>query len=302
MNLKTIWLLRKTPAMIALSLLLAPASHAKVFHTLQRGENLAIVAKQYYGDPAKALLLIEYNGISDPRTISPGRRIVIPEVRLHRVRKGDTLALIAKRYLKDARKSQGLARLNRIKDPKSLSPGTKILIPVEILHTAKKGESLSSIAKKYYGHFDASELIALYNNVRDPVNLKAGTRLILPISDLKIISRQSQSRARPQPKSRTAKKDGQEFLEKGTSDYFMGDYTGAVKNLQRAITLGLGTREDMSKAQRFLAYSYVALDQPDNAKDSFRQALRVDPDLQLDPVYVSPKIIEIFEEVRNGGN
>jgi LysM repeat protein len=302
MKLKTIWLLRKTPAIIALSLLLAPASHATIFHTLRSGENLAIVAKQYYGDPAKAILLIEYNGISDPRTINPGRRIVIPEVRLHRVRKGDTLALIAKRYLNDAKKSQGLARLNRIKDPKSLSPGIKIVIPVEILHTAKEGESLSSIAKKYYGHFDASELIALYNNVKDPVNLKVGTRLILPIPDLKITSRQSQSRPRPQPKATATKKDGQEFLEKGTSDYFMGDYIGAVKNLQRAVTLGLGAKENMSKAQRFLAYCYVALDQRENAKDSFRQALKVDPDLQLDPVYVSPKIIEIFEEVKNGGN
>ncbi len=164
----------------------------------------------------------------------------------------------------------------------------------------RKGESLSSISKRYYGHFDASKLIAGYNGIKDPVNLEVGTRLILPISDLQIVKKKSPSRPPAQPPTPSRRREGDAFLEKGTSDYFIGDYVGAVTNLKKAVASGLTTNDDISKAHRFLAYSYVALNDREKAKDSFRQALSVDPDLQLDPVYVSPKIMEVFEEVKSG--
>ena len=70
----------------------------------------------------------------------------------------------------------------------------------------------------------------------------------------------------------------------------------AVIKLEKALSLGLEDKERTSKALRFLAYAYIALDERESAKESFRHALRVDPTLELDPVYVSPKIIEIFRE------
>jgi LysM repeat protein len=287
-------------ALIALVLALGAPCQAMVYHTVRKGENLAIVAKHYYGDPDKALFLIEYNGIRDPRSINPGRRIAVPEARIHRVRKGDTLSRIAKKYLNDSRKSLGLARLNGIKDPTSISPGMTITIPVEILHTVKKGDTLSRIAQRYYGHADASGFLALYNDIKDPRNLKPGTRLILPIWDLRIIKKKSRPRRppRPRPKTQRVETKGEILLEKGIIDYFVGDYRGAVKNLQKALAVGLTEKGDVSKTHRFLAFAYVALNEPDRAKRCFREALKIDPDLRLDPVYVSPKIIAVFEEVR----
>jgi LysM repeat protein len=297
MKLNKPTVMRRTAVIIALLCGFAAPCQALVYHTIQKDETLAIVAKHYYGDPAKAFLLMEYNGVSDPRSINPGRRIVIPEVKVHRVRKGDSLAFIAKKYLNDPNKSRGLAKLNQIKDPKSISPGMTILIPVEILHTVRTGDSLTRIAQRYYGSTDAFNLIALYNDIKDPASLKPGTRLILPISDLKIITGKSRSQPPTQPKVQPSKGKGEAFLENGVRDYFMGDYLGAVKNLQKAVALGLKDNDDMSKVHRFLAYSYVALNKRDKAKDSFRDALKVDPELRLDPVYVSPKIIEVFQEV-----
>ncbi len=290
--------MRHIGVIVTLLMSLATPCQATTYHTIRTGESLALVAKHYYGDPAKAMLLIEYNGVRDPRNVNPGRRIVIPEVRIHRVRKGDTLALIAKRYLNDARKSGGLAELNQIKDPKSISPGMTIVIPVEILHTVRKGDSLSGISKRYYGDINATSLIALYNDVKDATSLRPGTRLILPIGDLRIIRKKSQSQSPRQVRTPPTKREGEAFLERGISEYLIGDYRGAVKNLERSVTVGLKGKDDVSRAHRFLAYSYVALNERKKAKDSFRKALSADPELTLDPVYVSPKIIEVFEEVR----
>lgn len=58
----------------------------------------------------------------------------------------------------------------------------------------------------------------------------------------------------------------------------------------------------VSRAHRFFAYSYVALDERNEAKASFREALKVDPDPTLDPVNVSPKFIEVFQEISEGGS
>lgn len=46
----------------------------------------------------------------------------------------------------------------------------------------------------------------------------------------------------------------------------------------------------------YQAFAYVALDRKELAKITFRYLLMLNPRLTLDPRYVSPKIIEIFEE------
>lgn len=284
---------------LLMSVLVAPC-HAARTHTIQKGESLAKVAQVYYGDPAKAVFLMAFNHIRDPRNLVPGQRVLLPEIKLHRIQTGDTLVLIAKRYLSDAKKHRGLAKLNRIEDPKSLSPGATITIPVEIGYTVKKGDSLSSIAQEYYSDVHAFTLIALYNDIRDPANLEPGTNLTLPILDLRIVKRENQTETSDQPPKAPPPSKGITHLERGVQSYFRGEYLEAAMDIQTAVSLGLGKKEEISKALRFLAYTYVALNEREKAKDSFRKALEVDQALDLDPVYVSPKIIEVFREAKAG--
>jgi len=282
---------------IALFVFVVP-SYAATFHTIRKGESLATVAIAYYGDPGKAIVLMAFNGIEDPLNLKPGQRIELPETKVHRVKTGDTMAMIAKKYLKDARKYGSLARINGIKNPRSLSPDMTIIIPVEIEYTVRRGDSLSSIAQTFYGEVDDFTLIALYNDIRDPANLEPGILLTLPIFDLTITGKKGRTETPAEPTKTSSRDTGSSFLEKGVQDYFRGRYVRAVIKLEKALSLGLEDEERTSKALRFLAYAYIALDERERAKESFRHVLRVDPTLELDPVYVSPKIIEVFREAK----
>jgi tetratricopeptide (TPR) repeat protein len=58
------------------------------------------------------------------------------------------------------------------------------------------------------------------------------------------------------------------------------------------------TLQDQVELYTHLAFASIALGKPEEAKVAFRSALDIDPDLILDPIYVSPKIIAIFDEIK----
>jgi hypothetical protein len=88
------------------------------------------------------------------------------------------------------------------------------------------------------------------------------------------------------------------WLEKGIHLYLAGEYRGAVQSLLEALKRGLRRKDDICKTYRFLAYSHIALGERDLGMKAFRKALAIHPTLKLDPTYISPKIMGIFEEVK----
>ena len=97
------------------------------------------------------------------------------------VKKGDTLSSIAKKY---GTTWQTLAKENNLSNPNYLKVGQKIKIPTKsnaaksqtktVTYTVKKGDTLSSIAKKYGTTWQA---IAKENNLSNPNYLKVGQKL-----------------------------------------------------------------------------------------------------------------------------
>lgn len=96
----------------------------------------------------------------------------------HKVRKGDTLSSIAKKYdiTLDA-----LKRANKIANPNQIRIGQTLEIPntynPTFEYTIKKGESLSSIAKKH--RIKVSELARL-NGIRNVNKIKVGQVVKIP--------------------------------------------------------------------------------------------------------------------------
>ncbi len=292
---------------------------AVVTHTVKEGESLTGIAKRYYGSDERYIILSEYNNIPNPKKIEAGLKLAIPKSLKYKIKKGDSLALIAKKFLDNKDRYRLLMEINDIKDPKAVSIDQIIKIPAKIPYTVKKGETLAVIAEKFYGDIKKYTLIASYNFISDPKTLEPGQKLIIPIADLEIIESKAKKTdekkvvkalsEKPVSKNNIEKKEiaktetpqkeeGQQFLKKGMESYFKGRYDEAVAEINTALEKGLKEKEDMLKAHRFLAYTYVAKEEKDEAKRQFKKALELDPKMELDPVYVSPKIIEVFKEVK----
>jgi len=131
------------------------------FHTIRNGDTLSSISKKYFGDSNEWRKIIAENPGLNPRVLSIGKKIVIPgsssrgaieghgsggaarradssspeadkkTTRYHKVRKGETLDKIARRYYRDANKWKKIMNANKvaISDPKKLRIGAKLRIP-----------------------------------------------------------------------------------------------------------------------------------------------------------------------------
>ena len=90
-------------------------------HVLQKGETIYGVARQY-SVPYEAILAA--NGITDPRKVLSGTRLVIPAS--HRVSKGETLYGIARTY---GLSLEELLRVNKLSSGSVIKPGDLLSIP-----------------------------------------------------------------------------------------------------------------------------------------------------------------------------
>jgi len=90
-------------------------------------------------------------------------------------------------------------------------------------------------------------------------------------------------------------------LTTGLRQVSEGDYEGAVVTLDavaRRLAGDKSRRRDLIEAYVNLGVALVALDQRTSAKDRFRQAVALDPKLELSPTRYSPKVLAAFAEAR----
>ncbi|MBN2496782.1 MAG: tetratricopeptide repeat protein [Deltaproteobacteria bacterium] len=88
-------------------------------------------------------------------------------------------------------------------------------------------------------------------------------------------------------------------LQRAVRHYEEQDYKKALGMLDRALgKAGLG-KADRLEALRYRGFVHVALGHDDKAADDFRELLKLDPGLELNPLLTSPKILEAFNKVRD---
>lgn len=172
-------------------------------HTVQRGENLVLIARKY-GVDLNALMAM--NGIADPNVIYIGQRLLIPgnpgagvygtpatdqtlpgSAGYYVVQRGDTLSQIAQRH---SLALNDLMRLNAITNPSTIYVGQRLRLtaraavtPVQSeatpqladqIYVVKAGDTLHAIAKR----FDTTpQALMAANGLPNPNFVWSGQRL-----------------------------------------------------------------------------------------------------------------------------
>ena len=168
-------------AALGLALAAPGSARAGVTHVVKHGESLSAIAADAYGSAWKWVYIAEANKLPGS-SVRPGRRLKLPTARPYVVRHGDSLAGLAQRFLGSSDRYLFLAKLNGIADPRSLAPGSRILIPAVLRHQVLRGESLTGLARRFYRTRRAAKLLRTYNDL-GAGRVSPGTVLFIPLLD-----------------------------------------------------------------------------------------------------------------------
>jgi len=95
--------------------------------------------------------------------------------------------------------------------------------------------------------------------------------------------------------------DGEPYLERGLKAYNKdADFDKSIVELQKAIEIGLKDRADMIQAHLYLGFAYVGKGKRIDAMVEFAKAINLNPELNLDPKVYSSKIVNVFNETKQG--
>jgi LysM repeat protein len=245
-----------------------------------------------------------------------GQRLRIPSAFRYRVKRGDTLEALAKRFLDDRRRAAYLGAVNGMKGGDKLREGQDLLVPFQHLHRAAAPESLQSVARSYYGDASKARLLAEFNFRSAPM-LAKGERLVVPISHVRIRAVRLGATAAPPPApgkptpppaavpAVDTQKREEELaarvrvqLSRAEHAYKEGNYHDVPAALDKLLTDEEPSEAQLAEIFRLKAFSYVALGMEELAVNAFREVIARAPDLKLDEATVSPKIRAAFAEAK----
>jgi LysM repeat protein len=182
-------------------------------------ETLSHVALIHYGDPKKYIYLVAANRIADPDRYPKGKTLWVPTVWKYRLKKGDNLSKVATKYLKDKKRAEFLAWLNRISKPKDIKAGALLTIPFLLKHRVQQGQSMVDVSRRYYFRTKPTSLLRKFNDKRTNA-LKPGEIILVPIFDHEASYDKVKERVKnyEERRSKAAKEARERALDKPVSD------------------------------------------------------------------------------------
>lgn len=299
----------------------APLSAADRVHTVVTGESAASLAKKYYGERSLGDLLLRYNG-TPGKVVHPGQRLKIPYCEVYRARAGDTWSGLAKRNLGRAAASSTLAELNRYAAGQPLRAGARIVFPVVLRHDLARGETLSSIAERFYGDPHKAAMLQAFGRIDDVKRLAVGTPLEIPIVSFLRAETEQAAAATPPPAAPKAtpavvapppaetstasaatapppppdERRFQKPLAAAGRSFAEGEFDRALEILEalRESVTREGAESDRREWGRLMAFVFVALDRDADACTAYRSGPPEAAPAPFDPDMVSPRIREVL--------
>lgn len=273
------------------------ASAKEPVHSLRPGETVEMVARHYYGQNWKAVYILARNQLDQASEAKAGRRLAIPSSWIYKVRKGDTLSRLARKYLGDAERFRGLAQANGLKENQELSVGQELVMPFHLRYTVKKGDSLSAISRRFYRTTNKIGLIRDYNPGKS--NLNPGDVLTIPIFDRGTLEAPGKG---PMPPGMAPKRSAESApfdpaaLNEAIARYHEGEFTDAQARLESILDTD-PPKSVLPELLQYLAFCAVAHDAPGDAEEYFQRWLELKPNATLDSA-TSPKILEVYQRAK----
>ncbi len=275
-------------------------------YRLKRGDSLSKVSSKYLKDSKRSDFLTWLNRIRDPKDIKIGSLITIPFLLRHRVKPGESMVDVARRYYFQT-KPAGLLRKFNGKRTNALKPGEHILIPIY-----DPEASFDRVKERIKRYQERHAKASIPNRVRPKRPEKPKTPSRTPDADAKEASQPAKTKPTgekaknpdgatetpPPGEVRVTPPEDATAVQKAFKLYRDGDYELSRSNLSKVLDLDRLSEADEAEAREILAFCLVAMDRPKEAEHEFVRLLMVAPDRTLDPVTTSPKILEVFNRAR----
>lgn len=294
----------------ALAVLVASLSTPKVVafpHVVQDGDTLAKIAQRYYGKLQLERILSTANGLDGARSgaLYPGMILEIPALTYVTVSSGDTWKSIAKQHLGHEDRSFLLAEINGQKPWIDPELGQIVRLPYNLSWRATGEESLATLAYRFLGSTKHAYRLVIYNDLGED-GPKKGQVLLIPLSDL-TLSGAGQEAARlaaahlvqqGESERYQRQKSSEQALREVSLDVHGGRYITALEKGVRLLEGGQLPEPARAEVHRLLLETYVALGAVAAARTSCQSYLDLAEEPMLDPIFVSPKILEACRGLR----
>ena len=296
-----VWLSR----VLALVLPLALSSHANAFsYVVQPGDTLAGLAERFYGKIQNERLLVVANALDAQggSKIVPGMRLEVPALTYVRIGSGQKWKDLAHSLLGGEHRAHALAEANDSKAWLFPPADAEIVVPYNLRIVATGNETVVGLAYLYLGDRRKAWMLDHYNE-RKGRRLTRGDVLLLPLVDIELTEAGKQAATRAEllaskeagGAERAAQARVQRELPELHADVRAGRYLDAVRRGLGFLSLGELTKPQRARIHRQLLEAYVALGATGHAAESCRRWSLEAPDAKLDPVWLSPKIIDACE-------
>lgn len=296
---------------VTLFVLLAATSAlnaAVTSHTIRKGESLTSIAAEFYGDREHFREIALYNRISDPSLIRPGHKIKLPYSRMVTLGKGESLSMIAKKEWGNAKLYPILTAANGLRSPEAVPAGTRLVIPVMVPYTMKKGESLAGVADDFYGNPKSYTSIALASGISNPSRVAPGTKLRVPLvlkksatgstkkAAVSAKAAPSSEKVKSRPKKERPVSPNKNLTKAGKA-YRQGDYGKTRDLVNKALPDLRGT--ERAEALRLLASCQYAFGDRKGATASLRESYILEPGYKPQAAMVNPELMELHRKAKS---
>ena len=280
------------------------AAQAVYMHPVQEGDTLASIAERYYGEPTRENVLREANRVRSDEVdeLVVGSWLIIPTVAFYEVLPEDTWRSIAVTLYGNADRAYALIDANDASRRVEPDEGTELLVPYPLQHVIAPGETLAKIAKTYMG--DDPRSLRRLRRFNPGARIERGRIVLVPIFDLRLVgvgrseAKEAFTEAVGGGTARAVQQQVDALLPSLIEQIRTGRFAEAVALANRLLGMRRLTSSQTVTIQKELAVAYVALERADLAEAAFRRALSLQPNLELDSVRTSPRVLEAFTRAR----